>query len=184
MENYRFKSNVNKEMKELMLSCVERCKAINIPINTNLEFQMDSAERRNGFCQHNRFTGIDLISISKHLTDIKEIENTIFHELLHTCPGCNNHGYVWQKYGRQIERAYGQHIQRLNAKKRELVDVRHSRRKYFTYEEYLNNKDILQAFTREGETKPIWFCKKGSKTAYDLEYNCTSHGKKIVQINV
>lgn len=177
---YTFKSDVNDKMRKMVLDCINKCNAINIPISKNIGFKTDSAERRNGYCHH---IGKDdhIISISRLLSEDSEIENTIFHELLHTCPGCNNHGYKWQRYGWQIERAYGQRIQRLNNKKRVAVDITHSRRRYFSKEEWEANKDILQAYTREGEDRPIWFCKKGSKTAKELEFNCTSHGKKIVK---
>ena len=38
------------------------------------------------------------------------IENTMFHEILHTCKDCQNHGKNWQYYASMINRAYGQHV--------------------------------------------------------------------------
>lgn len=176
---YTFNKNVNEKMKGMMLDCINKCKAIDIPISEDIDFQTDTAERRNGGCKHLHCGG-HVITISRLLTDDKEIENTIFHELLHTCVNCNNHGYLWRSYGYMVERAYGQHIQRCTNKQRVAVDVKSSRRKYFSEEEWKANPEILVAYTREGESRPIWFVKRGSQTETRLGY-CTSFGKKIVK---
>ena len=36
--------------------------------------------------------------------------DTILHELLHTCPGCTNHGPNWQRRAERVNRAYGYRI--------------------------------------------------------------------------
>lgn len=35
------------------------------------------------------------------------ITTTIFHELLHTLPECNNHGRIWKSYGKLVESLFG-----------------------------------------------------------------------------
>ena len=42
-----------------------------------------------------------------------ELETTILHELLHTCPGCWNHGKTWRSYAAKVNRAYGYNVARL-----------------------------------------------------------------------
>ncbi len=37
---------------------------------------------------------------------------TLAHELLHTCPGCRNHGARWREYARRMNQAYGYNIRR------------------------------------------------------------------------
>lgn len=37
---------------------------------------------------------------------------TLAHELLHTCPGCHDHGERWKSYAKQMNRAYGYNIRR------------------------------------------------------------------------
>ena len=39
-----------------------------------------------------------------------ELENTVLHELLHTVPGCMNHGSKWQHLARKVNNMYGYHI--------------------------------------------------------------------------
>lgn len=37
---------------------------------------------------------------------------TLAHEVLHTCPGCRNHGAVWKEYAGRMNAAYGYAISR------------------------------------------------------------------------
>ncbi|MEA4893117.1 MAG: SprT-like domain-containing protein [Peptococcaceae bacterium] len=37
---------------------------------------------------------------------------TLAHEVLHTCPGCINHGKAWQAYAKRMNEAYGYRISR------------------------------------------------------------------------
>lgn len=37
---------------------------------------------------------------------------TLAHELLHTCPGCRDHGRLWKSYARRMNEAYGYQIAR------------------------------------------------------------------------
>ena len=39
--------------------------------------------------------------------DDREVETVLLHELLHTCPGCLNHGSLWKKYAAVLNRKYG-----------------------------------------------------------------------------
>ena len=39
---------------------------------------------------------------------------TLAHELIHTCPGCQNHGPLFQQYAAVMNRQYGYQIQRTN----------------------------------------------------------------------
>lgn len=41
---------------------------------------------------------------------IDELENVILHEILHTMPGCQNHGAVWQAHADRVNAALGVHI--------------------------------------------------------------------------
>lgn len=42
----------------------------------------------------------------------KLIEQTILHELLHTCPGCQNHGAQWKAYAASVNQLTGYSINR------------------------------------------------------------------------
>lgn len=45
------------------------------------------------------------------------LEETILHELIHTCPGCMNHGPNWQSVAAKVNRIYGYHISRTTSSK-------------------------------------------------------------------
>ena len=47
----------------------------------------------------------------------KAIINTIIHELLHTCPGCLNHGEKWKSYARVCKEKFGYNIERCGGDK-------------------------------------------------------------------
>lgn len=42
-----------------------------------------------------------------------ELETTLIHELIHTCPGCWNHGATWSRYAAKVNREYGYNVARL-----------------------------------------------------------------------
>lgn len=41
--------------------------------------------------------------------------NTLIHELLHTCKGCQNHGALWKKYAQLMNDTYGYDIKRVTS---------------------------------------------------------------------
>lgn len=46
----------------------------------------------------------------KNSSDLRALQTTLLHELLHTCPGCMNHGPLWQYYADKVNAATGLHI--------------------------------------------------------------------------
>ena len=40
---------------------------------------------------------------------------TLAHELIHTCPGCSNHGVCFHQYAAAMNAAYGYHIKTTNS---------------------------------------------------------------------
>lgn len=95
--------------------CINELNAIGIYPNkiSNLEVNT-RAKHRWGQCSLK--SGKYTISISATLLDesapIKSLKNTIFHELLHACDNCMNHGALWQKYADMVNKAYGYSISR------------------------------------------------------------------------
>ena len=50
---------------------------------------------------------------------------TLAHEVLHTCPGCRNHGVRWKGYAQRMNEAYGYDIRRTGTcEELEIPDVR------------------------------------------------------------
>ena len=65
----------------------------------------------------------------------KSLMDTLLHEYLHTCPGCQNHGTQWKLYAARINARYGYAIKRTNSEKEKEVPegrIQHRRmeRKY------------------------------------------------------
>ena len=131
---YVFDSTVDNKTKELFEKAIKMCKDINLPIAENITFGLDSAERRHGICKHRGSQ--TFISISQYLVKEEDKLNTMIHELLHSCPEGHNHGYGWKCLAYKIYRAYNIEITRCSNKEHAQTDVAHSRRQYFTKEEY------------------------------------------------
>ena len=64
------------------------------------------------------------IEISKWVLDLDEkiIKNTIFHELIHCIPYCNNHGKEFKKYAKLINEKLGYNITRVGNKKEDFAN--------------------------------------------------------------
>jgi len=81
--------------------CMEILDALEIPYTAPEEWIVNRrATRRYGQCRYH--FGVYTINITYRLLDerIPEeyLEDTIIHELIHTCPGCMNHGKLFHKY--------------------------------------------------------------------------------------
>lgn len=91
-------------MRDLMKyanKCMDILDALEIPYNAPTEWIVNKrAFKRYGQCKYS--LGEYSINITYRLLDerIPEeyLEDTIIHELIHTCPGCMNHGKIFQRY--------------------------------------------------------------------------------------
>lgn len=89
-----------------------------IPISNNVkEIKINTrAKKRLGCCKQVEKTLLGkwsyIIEVSYRMKDASDIELTevLLHELLHTCPGCMNHGVKWKGYVKQINDKYGYKI--------------------------------------------------------------------------
>lgn len=75
-----------------------------------------------GICRHVEHDGrlLHTIGINSDFvakgTD-KAITNTLYHELLHTLPGCQNHGRVWKSYATRVKILFGYDVKRVGGDK-------------------------------------------------------------------
>lgn len=87
---------------------IEYGEIISVTVNTR-------AKKRWGQCCMESYRTFS-INISSRLlddsVDIKRLEDTMLHELLHSVPGCMNHGAKWKMYAEKVNRAYGYNIKR------------------------------------------------------------------------
>lgn len=87
----------NELMKEIVLECAEVLKKDGFPVGNILDVKVSWGKRILGLCKRVGDDGF-IIRISKYA----DIENTVFHELIHTFPGAFNHGKVFQQYANEI----------------------------------------------------------------------------------
>ncbi len=105
-----------KNLVEIYARCTNMLDDIGIEYGTIFNVTINTrAKRRWGLC-HKIADGIFKIEISSRLMeddiDMKQVEDTLIHELLHTCKGCMNHGAEWKKLADKVNRAYGYNIKR------------------------------------------------------------------------
>lgn len=176
---YTFKA-MDNNTKQLFEKAIKMCQDAGVPISENITFGLDSAENRHGVCRHNRLTDDYQITISKYLVNEDDKLNTMLHELCHSCADGHSHGYGWKCHAYKIYQAYNIILTRCSSKAHTKVDIAHSRRQYFSKEEYAEDGGkYLVAIGRVGEANPVWFVKK---TSYFVQHinDYTSHGKKLI----
>lgn len=99
----------------LLVQVRDQALALDIPVSGQLDPHVRINRRavsRFGCCiqQGTRY----VIELSDRLLNAPETacRQTLAHELLHTCPGCRNHGPRWKGYAGQMNDAYGYAIAR------------------------------------------------------------------------
>ena len=102
-------------LNNILQKAINLTRECNIPISSNINphISISKAETYWGICRYKN--GLYSISVSSRLLetqDIKEVYNTIIHEVLHTCKGCGNHGPLWKKYADIINQKYDLNIKR------------------------------------------------------------------------
>ena len=105
-----------RDLNKVAYDCMEKLKKINIPITNNVTFSINTrAKKRWGQCRRNPNNSYSIninVNLLKEENGIEGLENTVIHELLHTCPNCMNHGQEWKKYAKMVYDTYGYNIQR------------------------------------------------------------------------
>ena len=107
-----------KEIDNELRTVTRQARELNIPVPDNIWGHVrinPRPRKRFGCCR--RENGKFIIEISGFITDCdaEKIRNVLAHEILHTCPGCSNHGKMWKKYASAMNAAYGYHIKRTSS---------------------------------------------------------------------
>ena len=103
------------EFDALLARAVEQARALGIPVSARISPRVAVNRRavtRFGCCI--RRGGEYVIELSERLLEAEEraCMQTLAHEVLHTCPGCRDHGRRWKEYAGRMNAAYGYHITR------------------------------------------------------------------------
>ena len=98
--------------KEILKKCINLVQQEGIPVAEKIEkiYINDKIRSRFGSCR--KENGSYYIELSGKIMPCEDrvIETVLLHELLHTCPGCMNHGFRWKKYAEIINQKYGYEI--------------------------------------------------------------------------
>ena len=105
------------DFDKLLALVIRQAQAVHIPIAAQIDAHVavnTRAKKRFGQCifYQGRYT-IELSSMMLYAPE-KSCCQTLAHELIHTCPGCQNHDPLFQQYAAVMNRQYGYHIQRTN----------------------------------------------------------------------
>ena len=105
---------MTKDRLATLLSRVQgEAAALHIPFAPSLKVRVNTrAVRRLGCCIREQGTFTLELSAALLQQPDDEICETLAHELLHTCYGCQNHGKRWKSYAAKMNAAYGYHIAR------------------------------------------------------------------------
>ncbi len=103
------------DVDTLLARVVAQARALGIPVSRRIAPHVRLNRRavsRFGCCirQGDGY----LIELSERLLAAEERAclQTLAHEVLHTCPGCRDHGAVWKGYAAAMNAAYGYQISR------------------------------------------------------------------------
>ena len=115
-----------RNLNEYTAICMEMLDEMGIPYGNVTKVTVNTrAKKRWGQTEYNKSTGNYSININSQLLDERNSEdglvNTLLHELLHTCPGCMNHGALWKKYAAQVKDYLGYDIKRTGSAEEEGV---------------------------------------------------------------
>lgn len=105
------------ECDELLQEIIFQARALGIPVSEAIDPHVrinSRAVKRFGCCKYEN--GGQTIEVAKRVAEGPEegCRETLAHEVLHTCRGCQNHGELWKEYARQMNLAYGYHISRVS----------------------------------------------------------------------
>jgi len=112
----------------MLLSCeIPLGKIEKVSINTKLSSTWGRCCRRRLKDKYSSLEYSYVIEISEALlvgtTDYEGIDNTIIHELIHTCYGCFNHGSLWKGIAQKICWELGFDIKRLSSSEEKGLDI-------------------------------------------------------------
>ena len=101
---------------ELLSRVLEQARSMGIPVSGRIDPHVRVNRRavtRFGCCIRQKDGGF-VVELTHRLLDASDRAclQTLAHEVLHTCPGCRNHGPLWRTYAGQMNAAFGYAISR------------------------------------------------------------------------
>ena len=175
-----------KDLNKLYHECVEEMKRINMDISNRIVgIKVNGRLSRSlGRCRFNHYSGSYSIEINPCMladsVEVKTTKNTIIHELIHTCPGCMNHGYECKRRGDRVNRMLGYNVQRCAEVERleaAGVEVKKEEYKYALECVRCGHQFKFQRWCSKLENPSRWKC--GNGCGGDLKTVCLDGSREI-----
>ena len=104
----------------LLSQVIKQARSMGIPVSRRIDPHVvinTRARTRFGCCR--TAMGQHTIEVSAALLNGEEqaVRQVLAHEILHTCPGCANHGVKWQRWADMMSRQFGYRIRRTTSHK-------------------------------------------------------------------
>lgn len=107
----------NERLQELFEMAIQMVKDVEIelePINDKVLINTRKSSDW-GYCLYRRdknyiYVCQNLLYVSEH-----DIMTTLLHEVLHSTPGCHNHGSLWKARADKVNKKYGYNIKRITS---------------------------------------------------------------------
>lgn len=104
-----------KNLDILLMQVISQARSLSIPVSRNIDpHAAVNARARTRFGCCRRVDGRYTIEVSSALLETEEafIKQVLAHEILHTCPGCADHGRRWQHWAALMNNVFGYDIRR------------------------------------------------------------------------
>lgn len=107
------------DTEKLLQTVIAEAKGLGIPVSPCILSTVainTRAKTRFGRCIA-AASGQCTIELSARVLNCSEraCKEVLAHEVLHSCKGCRNHQSLWKSYAKQMNEAYGYHIQRTHS---------------------------------------------------------------------
>ena len=107
-----------KNLDSLLSQVISQARSIGIPVSRHIEAQVvinTRARTRFGCCRTQQ--GRHTIEVAAVLLEGEEsaVRQVLAHEILHTCPGCANHGVKWKRWAALMSEQFGYDIHRTDS---------------------------------------------------------------------
>ncbi len=104
-----------KNLDIMLMQVISQARSLSIPVSGHIDPHVvvnTRARTRFGCCRSAK--GRHTIEVSAALLSAEEqsIRQVLAHEVLHTCPGCADHGKRWQHWAALMNNAFGYDIRR------------------------------------------------------------------------
>ena len=115
-----------KDLNDIANNCMRKLDALGIRYGTIVRLDVNRrAKKRWGQCRTEPGHAFSININQRLLQDdvpMKAIEETMLHELIHTCDGCMDHGAKWRAIVAKVNQAYGYNIKRANSSEDKMID--------------------------------------------------------------